>query len=134
MPLLSRLLATALIALAPLAASAGPEGLYTAHGTGPGGGGAYSGTVAVQRTGQTYHVRWVVGGQEYVGTGLGASNVNGTFTMGPASPQDTAIAVSYVTNGSYGLTFYVEQPNGQWTGIWTYGGAQTIGTEVWTRQ
>ena len=131
---LSRLASAAALAFLPLTAAAGPEGTYLAQGTGPGGQGAYSGTVTVQRTGQTYQVLWNVGGQEYIGTGLGASNVNGSFTMGPASPDDIAIAISYVTNGSFGLTFYVEQPNGQWSGIWTYGGAQQIGTETWTRQ
>ena len=52
--------------------------------------------------------------------------------MGPASERDTAIAVSYVTDGSFGLTFYVEQENGQWRGIWTYAGSDRIGSEVWT--
>lgn len=125
-------LAILFTALFTLPALAGPEGRYTVEGTDPGSGGTYRGTVTVERTGATYAVLWNVGGTEYLGTGLGAANVNGTPTMGPASDQDTAIAISYVAQGSFGLTFYVEQPNGQWQGIWTYGGSKSIGTEVWT--
>ncbi|MEO1397315.1 MAG: hypothetical protein AAFU56_00420 [Pseudomonadota bacterium] len=116
----------------PLPALAGPEGSYTVSGTDPGSGGTYTGTVTVERTGETYAVLWEVNGTDYLGTGLGAANVKGTPTMGPASDQDTAIAISYVTDGSFGLTFYVEQENGQWKGIWTYGGSKNIGTEIWT--
>ncbi len=114
------------------AAQAGPEGRYTVEGTNPGNGSSYRGTVTVERNGQTYSVLWIVGGTEFVGTGIGAANVKGTATMGPASDQDDAIAISYVTDGSFGLTFYVEQDNGQWQGIWTYGGSSEIGTEIWT--
>ncbi len=118
--------------LAPLQAIAGPEGSYTVEGTDPGTGNVYSGTVIVERNGQTYAVLWNVDGTEYLGTGLGAADVKGVPTMGPASERDTAIAISYVTNGSFGLTFYVEQENGQWRGIWTYAGSDRIGSETWT--
>lgn len=118
----------------PAVVSAGPEGTYFVSGTSPGTTARYQGTVTVQRTGQTYSVIWNISGTTYVGTGLGASHVNGTFTMGAASQGDTAIAVSYVSGNSFGLTFYVDQGNGQWSGIWTYAGANQIGTELWTRQ
>ncbi len=118
--------------LLPLRAIAGPEGTYNVEGTNPGGEGGYRGIVRVTQYGQTYSVVWEVGGTKYLGTGLGAANVKGTPTMGPASDQDTAIAISYITKGSFGLTFYVEQDNGQWKGIWTYGGSNQIGTETWT--
>ena len=115
-------------------ALAGPEGTYAVEGTNPGGSTKYNGTVTVERSGQTYSVIWHVGGTKYVGTGLGAANVKGTPTMGPASDQDTAIAISYITEGSFGLTFYVEQDDGRWKGIWTFGGSRQIGAEVWTPQ
>ena len=121
-----------LVILISVPAFAGPEGKYTVEGSNPGGGSVYQGTVAVERNGQTYSVVWDVGGTKYVGTGLGAANVKGTPTMGPASEQDNAIAISYVSNGTFGLTFYVEQENGQWKGIWTFGGSSQIGTEIWT--
>ena len=122
----------ALFYFVPLLAIASPEGNYAVEGTDPGSGAGYTGTVNVKRNGQTYTVAWDIGGTKYIGTGLGAANVKGTPTMGPASDQDTAIAVSYIAESSFGLTFYVKQANGQWKGIWTYGGSAQIGTEVWT--
>lgn len=118
--------------LLPVQAIAGPEGVYNVEGSNPGNGDRYRGTVSVTRTGQTYAVVWNIGGTEFIGTGLGSANVKGTSTMGPASDQDTAISISYVSDGSFGLAYYVEQSNGQWKGIWTYGGSTQIGTEIWT--
>ena len=118
--------------LSPLQTIAGPVGTYDVVGTDPGSGNQYHGTVSVIQNGEAYKVDWNVDGVNYVGTGLGAADVNGTPTIGPASDRDTAIAISYVAEGSFGLTFYVEQNNGQWMGIWTHAGSQSIGTEIWT--
>ena len=118
--------------LLPIQAVAGPEGNYSVEGTNPGNGDRYRGTVTVRRSGQTYAVVWNISGTEFIGTGLGSANVKGTPTMGPASDQDTAISISYISDGSFGLAYYVEQSNGQWKGIWTYGGSTQIGTEIWT--
>lgn len=117
-----------------LSALAGPEGTYTVRGTNPGGQGEYSGTVSVRQTGQTYSVIWNVGGVKYTGTGLGAENSRGYSTMGPASSSDSSIAISYISDGTFGLAYYVEQDDGTWRGIWTYGGSDKIGTEIWTRR
>ena len=124
---------TALLLL-PLAALAGPEGNYTLTGTSPGGGGTYAGTVEVQRNGDTYVVLWKIGNETYLGTGLGAADVKGVPTMGPAAANDTALAVGYVSDAIFGQAFYVQQSDGTWKGIWTYGGSSQIGTEVWTPQ
>lgn len=124
---------TTLITLT-LSALAGPEGTYTVRGTNPGGQGEYSGTVSVRQTGQTYSVIWNVGGVKYTGTGLGAENSRGYSTMGPASSSDSSIAISYISDGTFGLAYYVEQDDGTWRGIWTYGGSDKIGTEIWTRR
>ncbi len=124
---------TTLITLT-LSALAGPEGTFTVRGTNPGGQGEYSGTVSVRQTGQTYSVIWNVGGVKYTGTGLGAENSKGYSTMGPASSSDSSIAISYISDGTFGLAYYVEQDDGTWRGIWTYGGSDKIGTEVWTRR
>lgn len=124
---------TTLITLT-LSALAGPEGTFTVRGTNPGGQGEYSGTVSVRQTGQTYSVIWNVGGVKYTGTGLGAENSRGYSTMGPASSSDSSIAISYISDGTFGLAYYVEQDDGTWRGIWTYGGSDRIGTEVWTRR
>jgi len=130
------LLAAALLFtfILPNAAFAGPEGVYHVEGTNPGNKGSYSGTVAVERNGDTYTVAWDIGGTEYIGTGLGAANVKGTFTMGPANDDDIALAVSYISGESFGQTFYIKQEDGSWKGIWAYGGAKTIGSETWTPQ
>jgi hypothetical protein len=117
-----------------LEAQAGPEGKYFVQGTNPGSGTGYEGTLIVQRTGETYSVVWDVGGTRYVGTALGASYIKGVLTMGPAADKDIALSISYVAGDSYGIAFMIEQPNGLWSGVWTYGGSNAIATEVWTRR
>ena len=53
--------AAALLASAAVAFAADPIGEYSVEGTNPGGNGKYSGTVTVEKTGETYRVIWVVG-------------------------------------------------------------------------
>lgn len=115
-------------------AIAGPEGSYNVVGANPGGGNEYRGTVTVKRTGQTYSVVWNIGGTKYTGTGLGAANVKGTSIMGPASEDDSAISIGYISGGSFGMAFYVEQQDGSWKGVWTYGGSTEVGTETWVKR
>jgi hypothetical protein len=98
--------------------AADPEGSYSIEGTNPGGGGNYTGTVTVRKTGETYSVIWVVGGTRYIGTGIG----NKEF-----------IAVSYRSGNNTGLALYGED-GGNWTGIWTYAGGKQVGAEHWSRQ
>jgi hypothetical protein len=109
--------ATAVV-LSVTAAFADPVGKYDLEGTNPGNGGSYSGTVSVERTGDTYRVVWLVGGTRYVGTGIG----NKEF-----------IAVSYRTGNDTGLALYTTTKDG-WKGIWTYANGTKIGTEQWTEQ
>lgn len=129
--ILSSILMTLLLPLTTMLAMAGPEGIYDVEGTNPGNGSKYSGTVEIVQTGDTYGALWVIGGQEYKGTGIGAANIKGVSTMGAANENDNVITISYISGGSFGLAFYVEQDNGTWKGIWTYGGTEAIGTEVW---
>jgi hypothetical protein len=124
----------AILLAAVTAAIAGPEGRYTVSGTNPGGG-AYTGTVRVARTGETYEVIWDIGGTRFTGSALGAAPVKGNSVMGPASDSDNVLAVGYVSGTrNFGLAYYVEQDDGTWQGIWTYGGSDRIGTEVWRRR
>jgi hypothetical protein len=118
MRFLASLSAAALIFGASAAFAADPEGDYTVEGTNPGGRGNYSGTVTVEKTGETYRVVWDIGGTKYVGTGVG----NKDF-----------IAVSYRSGNNTGLALYGED-GGNWTGIWTYAGGKTVGAERWKRQ
>lgn len=110
--------AAAAILLSVTAAFADPVGKYDVEGTNPGGGGRYSGTVSVERTGDTYRVVWVVGGTRYIGTGIGDKDF---------------LAVSYRSGNETGLALYAASNDG-WKGIWTYANGTKIGTERWTEQ
>ena len=100
-------------------ALADPVGHYAVAGANPGGNGKYSGEVTVSKTGDTYSVVWDIGGDKYVGTGIGAKDF---------------IAVSYKSGATSGLALYAQQPDGSWSGYWTYAGGKKIGTENWTAQ
>jgi hypothetical protein len=113
------LTAAAVLALGTTAVfAADPVGTYVLEGANPGGGSKYTGTVTVERTGETYRVIWVVAGTRYVGTGIG----NKDF-----------IAVSYRSGGETGLALYGED-GGNWAGVWTVANGRTLGAEVWKRR
>ena len=111
-------LAASALLFSVTAALADPVGKYVVEGTNPGSDKSYSGTVSVERTGQTYRVVWVVGGTRYIGTGIG----NKDF-----------ISVSYKSGSDTGLALYAPNVAG-WVGVWTYAGGTQMGTEHWTRQ
>jgi hypothetical protein len=116
-----KLLATVAAALlfSVTAAFADPVGRYNVEGTNPGANGSsYSGTVSVERTGQTYKVVWVIGGERFIGTGIG----NKDF-----------LAVSYRSGSQTGLALYAPDGDG-WAGVWTYAGGTQMGTEHWTER
>ena len=112
------LLVVAALLLSATAFAADPVGTYRIEGSNPGGGSSYTGTVTVEKTGETYRVVWVVGDSRYVGTGLGDKDF---------------IAVSYRSGSETGLALYGED-GGNWVGIWTYAGSRTMGKELWRRQ
>ncbi len=105
------------VVLIGTAALADPAGKYDVAGTNPSGS-TYSGTVRVQKTGDTYKVTWNIGGTQYNGTAIG---------------NDEFLAVSYVSGSNTGLALLSEQGD-EWKGIWTYAGGTKLGTEVWTKQ
>ena len=101
--------AAALLWSAATAFAADPVGSYSASRAPiPAAIGKYSGTVTVEKTGETYRVIWVVAGTRYIGTGIG----NKDF-----------IAVSYKSGSDTGLALYGAD-GGNWTGIWTYAGGR----------
>jgi len=110
--------AAALLLSAATAFAADPVGSYAVTGKNPGGDSQYSGTVTIEKTGQTYRVIWVVGGTRYVGTGIGDKDF---------------LAVSYKSGSDTGLALYGAD-GGNWEGVWTYAGGKEIGTEIWKRQ
>ena len=60
--------------------------------------------MTVERTGDTYRVTWDIGGQTFVGTGIGSDN---------------GFAVSYRSGSQTGLAIY--GANGDnWEGVWTF--------------
>ncbi len=114
----STLAAAALVLSSVAALAAEPVGSYLVEGSNPGGSSKYTGTVTVERTGETYRVIWVVGGTRYIGTGIGDKNF---------------IAVSYRSGGDTGLALYGED-GGNWVGLWTYAGGRELGAERWLRK
>jgi hypothetical protein len=130
-----RAIATACLMLAtPALAWADPTGTFKVEGVNPDSGKTYTGTVTVERSGETYTVAWTIGGQQFVGTGLGAKFNGNRFEMGPASADDTALSVGYVSGKTFGMAMYFLQPDGTWQGVWTYGGSQKASPENWTAQ
>ncbi len=98
-------------------AFADPEGTYELSGINPGGQSKYSGTVVVERTGDTFQVTWTVNGQQIIGTGIGKSDY---------------LAVSYRSGNTIGLAIYTQSSDG-WIGIWAPAGARELGSETWKR-
>jgi hypothetical protein len=110
--------AAAFLLSAATALAADPVGHYSVEGANPGGGGKYSGTVSIEKTGETYRVIWIVGSTRYVGTGIGDKDF---------------LAVSYKSGTDTGLALYGAD-GGNWAGVWTYAGGRQIGSEVWKRE
>jgi hypothetical protein len=131
---LRSLVAAALLLAAPTFAWADPTGTFKVQGKSPDSGKDYVGSVTVERTGETYKVTWKIGNSEYAGTGLGAKFVGNRFEMGPASPDDTAISVGYISGKTFGMAMYFQQPDGTWQGVWTYAGTTKAAPENWTAQ
>jgi hypothetical protein len=102
----------------PSALAGDPAGNYSVVGSNPGGKGRYSGTVEVERTGDTFRVTWDIGGQTFVGTGIGS---------------DKGFAVTYRSGNQTGLAIYGAKGN-DWEGVWTFTGGKEIGGEAWTRR
>ena len=98
--------------------AADPVGSYTVEGANPGGGSKYSGTVTVERSGETYQVIWVIAGTRFVGTGIG---------------NRESIAVAYSASSGTGLAVYNED-GGNWKGTWTFTNGRSLGSEVWKRR
>ena len=111
-------MAFALVMSGTWAYAGDPVGRYSVVGSNPGGQGRYSGTVTVERTGDTFRVTWNIGSQTFVGTGIGS---------------DKGFAVTYRSGAQTGLAIYGSNGD-NWEGVWTYTGGQTIGGEAWTRR
>jgi len=115
------LLATLALPLPSLAAEV--EGRYRIDGRNPGDtAGRYTGEVAVTRTGDTYQVAWIVGGQKSVGTGLRTGDI---LSVAYGTPQAGGLA-------SPSIAVYQINPDGTLTGSFTLVGMKAKGLEAWT--
>lgn len=90
-------------------------GHYRVSGIMPDGSN-YSGEVAVELVGNTFHVVRDVAGQHDVATGIGYRNV---------------LAVSYRSGDATMLALYTQDDTGRWTGTWTRVGTNQTGSERW---
>jgi hypothetical protein len=103
---------------AGLAFADDPAGRYRVSGTNPGNGSKYSGSVLVERTGDTYRVTWDIGNTTFVGTGIG---------------NDKGFAVAYRAGNQTGIAIYGSD-GPDWKGVWTYANGREVGSELWTRR
>lgn len=116
-----RLLGTTIVALmlASNAVALDLTGQYELKGSNPGGSGKYTGQAAIVATGETYQVRWRIGGIEHQGTGILINNV---------------FSVVYQASGSApGIAVYEVKKNGSLKGSWTGLNGSDLGGETWTR-
>lgn len=113
-------------------ALADPVGSYDVVGVNPDTGGEYSGTVVVNRNGETYSVTWTIAGTESTGVGIGGKR-GGSATTGAGSPDDDMITIGYGNESGFGIAQYDLQPDGSWKGHWAYAGGEKVSTETWTR-
>ena len=93
------------------------EGTYNVTGINPGNRVKYSGTVLVQRTGDTFQVIWAFNSQRIIGVGIGKNDY---------------LAVSYRLGENIGVAVYTPSGDG-WVGIWAPGGGRELGSEAWVR-
>jgi hypothetical protein len=115
----------------PASALAGPEGTFHVQGVDPEDGNDYTGSVEVIRQGEAYKVIWKIDGEVTNGVGLGLRLIDGRMVAGPASDQDTGIAISYLSDDAPGNAIYTEFSDGTWHGVWAYEGHNKVSFEEW---
>jgi hypothetical protein len=99
------------------AAMAQMTGQYKVSGQNPDGS-TYKGAAKVEKTGDTYKVSWNVGGEVFIGTGIG-------------SPE--AIAVAYRSGSQTGIAL-IGKEGENYGVVWTYLNGRQLGTEKWIRE
>jgi hypothetical protein len=114
---LMTLAAAAALTLCTTAAFAQMTGQYKVDGQNPDGS-KYSGTAAIEKTGDTYRVTWTISGERFIGTGIG-------------SPE--AIAIGYRSGSQTGVGL-LGKDGENYLMVWSYMGSRQLGGEKWTRQ
>ncbi len=92
-------------------------GQYKVDGKNPDGS-SYKGTASVEKTGDTYRIVWVIGGQRTIGTGIGSNE---------------AIAISYRNSNNTASSFWPRKATSI-SRSGTYLNGRELGMEKWTRE
>ena len=92
-------------------------GQYRVSGDNPDGS-SYKGSAMIEKTGDTYKVTWIIGGERFIGTGIG-------------SPE--AIAVGYRSGSQTGIAL-IGKEGESYQVVWTYLNGRKLGSEKWTRE
>ncbi len=109
-------MAAAMLSLALVVpAWADPSGTYAVAGTNPDAS-AYTGSVVLTKTGDTFKVVWTIGSNTVTGTAVG---------------NDDILSIGYATGTQPGVGLFVKE-SGKWTGVWSYLGQEAVGSETWT--
>lgn len=94
-------------------------GQYQLQGSNPGGSGQYTGKAAIVSTGDTYQVRWRIGGVEHQGTGILTNGILSVVYQAPGSAP--------------GIAVYEVRSDGSLKGRWTTLNGSGLGGETWIR-
>jgi hypothetical protein len=113
------LTAALVLSLAAFSSSAMAQmtGQYKVSGENPDGS-TYRGSAAIEKTGDTYKVTRNIGGDRFIGTGIG-------------SPE--AIAVGYRSGSQTGIAL-IGKEGDNYQVVWTYLNGRKLGAKKWTRE
>jgi hypothetical protein len=96
------------------------EGEYEVKGSNPDGKGGYEGKLRIQKSGDTYQLRWIIpGSRTYYGVGL---KVGDSLHVGWSTSSNTYAVISYSFTG------------GVAEGTWTIGGSSHTAKENLARK
>jgi len=100
------------------AQSVEPSGLYSVEGRNADQKGTYRGEVAISKDGDAFKILWIIGNQQYAGTGI---------------LRDGKLAVAFQAQGRMvGIALFDLRPDGTLSGTWTVFGGKALGLENWT--
>jgi len=100
------------------AQSAEPSGLYSVEGRNADQKGTYRGEVAISKDGEGFKILWIIGNQQYAGTGI---------------LRDGKLAVAFQAQGRMaGIGLFDLRSDGTFSGTWTVLGGKALGLENWT--
>ena len=100
-----------------IAQSGEPSGLYSVEGRNADANATYRGEVAISKDGEAFKIFWIVGNQQFAGTGI---------------LRDGKLAVAFQAQGRMvGIALFDLLPDGTLSGTWTMLGGKELGLEHW---